>query len=239
MTKVDSPGRSGVEQATLSEEETDKLDLAVRRGLEDTRELDTQVVVQKLLDYRAEIAQAAEIAKAEFDSTFDGMAPQSGSFGLDTIHQGYFGWNSWDNLPTLSAGSTQTWLDNSVPDNLSGSGGVNNPLTVGEPAVHVIMAVGSYAQSPKISRLSWRLNDQPRPAISTDFAFQNTDLRMKWLDTPVVLKEDDDLFAQVYADEDGQDAPYLFGLSFVQAKDMRELQPSEMAGTDTSNIVVE
>ena len=239
MPKVDSPARSGVERATLSEDEVNKLDLAVKRGLEDVRALDTQTVVQKLLDYRAEIKEAAEIAKAEFDQTFDGMSPQSGNFGLDTIHQGYFGWNSWDNLPTLSAGSTQTWLDNSVPDNVNGSGGVNNPLSVGEPAVHIITAIGSYAQSPKISRVRWRLNDQPRPAVSTDHVFQNTDLRMKWLDTPIVVKEDDDIYAEVYSDEDGEDAPYLFGLSFIQAKSLRELDPANMAGTDTSNIVVE
>lgn len=239
MPKVDSPGRSGVERATLSDDEINKLDLAVKRGLEDTRALDTQTVVQKLLDYRAEIKEAAEIAKAEFDQTFDGMSPQSGNFGIDTIHQGYFGWDSWDNLPSLTAGSTQTWLDNGVPDNLGGGGGVNNPLTIGEPAVHVITAIGSYAQSPKISRVRWRLNDQPRPAVSTDASFRNTDLQLKWLDTPIVVKSDDDVFAEVYADADGEDAPYLQGLSFIQAKDLRTLDPANMAGTDNSNIVVE
>lgn len=239
MPKVDSPGRSGVERATLSEDEVSKLNLAVERGLEDTRALDTQTVVQKLIDYKSEIQHAAEIAKAEFDQSFDGMAPQSGSFGIDTIHQGYFGWDSWDNLPELTAGDTQTWLDNSVPDNVNGTGGVSGPITVGEPAVHIVLAVGSYHQSPKISRLMWRLNDQPRPAISTDFNFRNTDLRMKWLDTPVVLKPDDDVYAEVYADEGGADAPYLFGVSFLGSKEMRALDPAEMAGSDPSNIVVE
>lgn len=239
MPKVDSPARNGVERAELSEEEKDKLNLAVSRGLEDTRSLDTQTVVQKLLDYTEEIREAAEIAKAQFDQQFDGLAPTSGSFGLDHIHSGYFGYDSWDNIPDLTAGDTQVWLDNSVPDNVSGSGGVDNPLSVGENAVHLVCGIGTYAQSPKVTRLNWRLNDQPRPSITTEQNFRNTDLRVKWLDTPVVLKEDDDVYAQVYADKDGSDAPYMIGLSFVEAKEMRTLDPAQMAGTDSNNIVVE
>lgn len=239
MPKVDSPARNGVERATLSDSEKEKLNLAVSRGFEDTRSLDTQTVVQKLLDYREEIREAAEIAKAQFDQTFDGSAPTSGNFGIDSIHSGYFGWDSWDNLGSLTAGETAVWLDNSVPDNLSGAGGVDGPLTVGEPATHLICGIGSHAESPKVTRLNWRLNDQPRPSISTEQNFRNTDLRVKWLDTPVVLKEDDDIFAQVYADQDGEDAIYPVGFSFVKSKDMRTLDPEQMAGTDKSNIVVE
>lgn len=239
MPKVDSPARNGIERAELSEEEKSKLNLAVSRGLEDTRALDTQTVVQKLLDYTEEIREAAEIAKAQYDQSFDGLAPTSGSFGLDTIHSGYFGYDSWDNLPELTAGETQVWLDNSVPDNLDGVGGVEGPASVGEKAVHLVCGVGSYAESPKISRMNWRLNDQPRPSITTEQFFRNTDLRVKWLDTPIVLKEDDDVYAEVYADQGGMDAPYLVGLSFLKSKPMRILDPVQMAGTDSNNIVSE
>jgi len=239
MPKVDSPSRNGVERAELSEDEADKLNLALSRGFEDTRSLDTQVIVQKLLDYSAEIQEAAEIAKAQFDQTFDGQAPTSGNFGIDQIHAGYFGYDSWDNLPDVTAGAVQTWLDNSVPDNLGGTGGIDGPLTVGDPAVHVICGIGTYAQSPKVSRVRWRLNDQPRPSISTEQNFRNTDLRIKWLDTAIVLKADDDVFAELLADQDGSEAPYLVGFSFVRSKDMRELDPAEMAGSDSSNIVRE
>jgi len=239
MPKVDSPSRNGVERAQLSDEEKRKLNLAVSRGFEDTRSLDTQVIVQKLMDYKEELREAAEIAKAQFDQTFDGQAPTSGNFGVDQIHAGYFGYDSWDNVPDVTAGNTQTWLDNSVPDNLGGSGGVDSPLTIGDPAVHIICGIGTYAQSPKVTRLRWRLNDQPRPSISTEQNFRNTDLRIKWLDTPIVIKSDDDVYAELYADQDGSEAPYLVGFSFVRSKDMRELDPANMAGTDPSNIVRE
>ena len=239
MPKVDSPSRNGVERATLSQDEKDKLNLAVSRGFEDTRSLDTQVIVQKLLDYSEEIREAAEIAKAQFDQTFDGQSPTSGNFGVDHIHAGYFGYDSWDNLPDVSAGQVQAWLDNSVPDNLDGVGGIEGPATVGEPAVHIICGVGTRAESPKITRLNWRLNDQPRPSVTTEDSFRNTDLRIKWLDTPIVIKKDDDIFAQVYADQSGAEAPYLVGFSFVRSKDMRTLDPAEMAGTESSDIVRE
>lgn len=239
MPKVDSPSRNGVERAQLSQEEKEKLNLAVQRGFEDTRALDTQTIVQKLLDYTEEVREAAEIAKAQFDQTFDGQSPTSGNFGIDHIHSGYFGYDSWDNIPDLTAGDTQVWLDNSVPDNLTGAGGATNPATVGDPAVHLICGIGSYAESPKISRMNWRLNDQPRPSVTTEQNFRNTDLRVKWLDTPIVLKADDDVFAELYADQSGSDAPYLVGFSFVRSKDMRTLDPEQMAGADPSNIVRE
>lgn len=239
MPKVEAPGQSGLEMDQLSESEVETLNLAVSRGFEDTRTLDTQTFVQKLLDYKDEIRQAAEVAKAQFDAEFDGMMPQSGKFGIDLIHPGYFGYYDWDNIPTLSADSTQTWIDNSVPDTMSGSGGVNNPATVGENAVHLICGVGTYAKSPKITRLNWRLNDQPRPAINVDYNWRETDMRIKWLDTPVVLKEDDDVFAQVYANEDGADAPFLVGPSFLESKEMRILDADSMQGTGSSNIIVE
>lgn len=246
MPQVDSPAQNGVERATLSDSEEDILELSVQRGFEDTRELDTQVKVQKLLDYSEELLESAEIAKAQLDRTFDGMSPSSGNFGVDEIHSGYFGWNSWHNLPEFEEDDddgieepVQDWIDNSAPDNLDGSGGVDGPATIGDNAVHLICGVGSFSDDPVISRINWRLNDQPRPAINTEYAFKETDLQIKWLDTPVVLKDSDDIYAQVYADEPGKDAPYLVGFSFLEHKDMRYLEPEQMAGESDSNIVVE
>lgn len=246
MPAIDSPAQNGVERATLSDSEEDLLKLAVQRGFEDTRELDTQVKVQKLLDYSEELFESAEIAKAQLDRTFDGMSPSSGNFGIDEIHSGYFGWNSWYNLPEFEEGEdgyveepVQDWIDNAAPDNLDGVGGVEGPATVGENVVHLITGVGSLAEDPVISRINWRLNDQPRPAINTEYAFKETDLQIKWLDTPVVLKDSDDIYAQVYADEAGYDAPYLVGFSFIEHKDYRILDPAQMAGESDSNIIVE
>lgn len=239
MPKVDTPAKTGLKEADLSSDEMTALDRAFDRSLEDVRALGTQVLLTKIQEYQAEIQQTARVAKATFNKQFDGANPQSGAFGLDRIFSGYFGYDSWDNCPDAVAGSTQTWLDNATPDNLSGSGGVNNPLTVGEPAVHLVLGVGSYAQSPKATRVKFRLNDQPRTAVSTEAEFRNTDLRAKFFDTPILLKDDDDVFAEFYSDQDGNEALYPIGVSFVEAKDFRELDPANMAGTSTDNIVVQ
>lgn len=239
MPKVDSPGRTGLSQSPLSDSESSQLSLYFERGAEDVRELDTEVLLQKIQEYQNEITQAASVAKSEFSKEFDGFQPQSGSFGISPIRSGYFGYDSWDNCPDATAGEVTTWLDNSTPDNLSGTGGVNNPLTVGEPVVHLILGFASYAQSPKAEAIKLRLNDQPRTAVEVERAFRNTDLRHQFLDTPILLKDDDDVYGEFYATEDGSEALRPVGVTFIEAKDARELDPAEMAGADSSNIVVE
>jgi hypothetical protein len=239
MPKVDSPGQSGLKESPLGSNETAMLEMFFERGLEDVRELDTEVILHKMQEYREEIAQTARVAKATFNKNFDGFQPQSGAFGVSPIRAGYFGYDSWDNCPDATEGEVTTWFDDAQPDNLNGSGGVNNPLSVGEPIVHVILGVGSYAQSPKAEALRFRLNDQPRTSIELERNFRNTDLRMQFLDTPILLKDDDDVFAEYYASATGNEALYPIGLSFIEAKDYREIDPANMAGTDQSNIVVE
>lgn len=239
MPKVDSPGQTGVSESPLGSGEASKLDLFFERGLEDVRELDTEVVLHKIQEYRDEITQAARVAKSEFKKDFDGFQPQSGAYGVSPIRAGYFGYDSWDNCPDAVEGDVTTWIDNATPDNLNGSGGVNGPLTVGEPVVHLLLGVGSYAQSPKAEAVRLRLNDQPRTAIETERNFRNTDLRMQFLDTPVMLKNDDDVYAEFYSSASGDEALYPIGITFIEAKDYREIDPAEMAGVDNSNIVVE
>jgi len=239
MPKVDSPGRAGLSQSPLSDSESSQLSLYFERGLEDVRELDTEVLLQKIQEYQNEIQQAASVAKATFNKEFDGSQPKSGSFGVSPIRSGYFGYDSWDDCPDATDGEVTTWLDNSVPTNLGGTGGVNNPLTVGEPVVHLILGFASYAQSPKAESIRLRLNDQPRTAIEVERAFRNTDLRHQFLDTPILLKDDDDVFAEFYATGDGSEALRPVGVTFIEAKDYRELDPANMAGTNADNIVVE
>jgi len=239
MPKVDAPGKTGLSQSPLSEDEMKSLDLYYSRGLQDLRTLDTRVTLNAIRKYRDEVKTAAQVAKANFEQEFDGQQPKSGSFGVSRIRSGYFGYDSWDDCPDATAGETTTWLDNATPTNLNGAGGVANPLTVGEPAVHIIVGFGSYEQSPKAEAIKLRLNDQPRTATPVGYEFRNTDVRAKLLQTPVLVREDDDIFAEYYADADGSESLYPIGLTFIQAKDQREADPEQMAGSDTSNIVVE
>lgn len=238
MPKVDTPAQSGLDRNQLNSDEESALKVALQRSLDDTRTDGQSVMRRKYQEYEPYIKQAAEVAKARFDKEFDGTQPVSGKFGLDTIHSGYFGWDSWDNLGSVTAGTVATWLDGDTPDNLnSGNGGENDPMKVGKSAVHLVFGIGSRAASPKTSRVRFRLNDQPRPAISTEDAFRNTDLRVKWLDTPIILKEEDQVYAELFPFADGEEALYPVGVSFVEQQDMREIDPANMAGTDANSVV--
>lgn len=239
MPKVDTPGDTGLSMAELSQAESQQLSLFFNRGLRDYRTEGNGRLRQFIEQYRGEIEQAAQVAKATFNQEFDGHQPQSGSFGVSHLRAGYFGYDSWDNCPNATEGSVTTWLDNSVPDNLGGTGGQSNPLTVGEPVVHLIVGFATYEESPKAESIKLRLNDQPRTSISVGEQFRKTDLRYAPLSTPILLKDDDDVYAEFYADADGSEALYPVGVTFIQAKDYRELDPANMAGTDDDNIVVE
>jgi hypothetical protein len=66
---------------------------------------------------------------------------------------------------------------------------------------------------------------------------------VSWIDTPVILQPDDDYAARVYAGgengESYEDALYPVGVSFIEARSGRELDPAQMAGQSEQNIVVQ
>lgn len=242
MPKISSTQESGIERQTLADREKQKLQTSFERGFEDTRTLDTEVLVEKLMEYRSEIEFAAEAAKEKLSGEFDGQAPTSGNYGIDLIHPGYFGYDDWDSLPDPAAAGEADWLDSHTPDNLASGSGENSfgdPLGVGNAAVHLVLGVGSYSPDPVATRVKFELNDQPQAAINTEQAFRNTDLRVKWLDTPMLLRPDDNVSARFYAGSGGTEALYPIGVSFLEARYQRILAPSDMAGTDEANIVVQ
>lgn len=245
MPKAENLGDIGAKRQSLTEDEEDELRKSFQRSLEDTRALDTEVIREKLMEYWDEVMVAAEVAREELNGSFDGQSPTSGNFGIDTIHPGYFGYDDWDDMPTVTGGAVNNWIDSDSPSNLASGdgGGFADPLGIGDPVVHIILGYGSYASDPAVSRLKEEKNDNPMPAVTTEDAFRNTDLRIKWLDTPRVLSPDDDFAVEVYgggeAGTDYEDAVYPIGLTFIEAKAYRILDPADMAGTDQSNVVVE
>lgn len=244
MVKIESSADIGAKQDPLSQDELRRFNRAFERFLEDTRTLDTEVLVEKFTEYGQEILATAEVAKHELQGSFDGQSPSSNSFGMDTVHPGYFGYDDWDDMPTLTGGAANDWIDNDTPTNLAGgAGGFANPLGIGDPVVHVILGFGSYAADPVVSRIKWEKNEEPEAAVTTENNFRNSDLRIQWLDTPFVLQPQDDFAARVFAGGEAgtnyEDAVYPLGISFLEADAYRNLDPANMAGTSNANIVVE
>lgn len=225
----------------LSEEEYNTLRNSFNFSLVDSRSDNTETIDQMMQRYgigtpesMGVIDAVAAAAKKQFNgNNFGGTEPSSSQFGISKIRSGYFGWNDWSNLPTLTAGTDQTWLDASTPDNLSGTSG--QPLKVGQQAVHLIMGLGSYDQSPKITAEQFTFNEQTYPTQYVGDEFRNTDLRVRWLDSPWILEQNDNVNATVYPGLDGDDVPYLVGVTFINNEAARILDPSGMTGQ--TNIV--
>jgi len=246
MPKVSTRSSVDAKTENLSSDEADKLQDSLQRSLEDTRVEDTEVLREKITEYVGEIMLAAEVARADLSGSFDGQSPSSGNFGIDLIHPGYLGYDDWDTMPDVTGGSTFDWLDDNTPDNLNaggGAGGFSDPLKVGDPAVHIILGFGSYASDPVTSRVKEQKNDNPCPAVNTEDMFRNTDLRIKWKDTPVILQPSDTYAVRGYAGgETGTnyaEALYPVGLTFLEADKYRLLDPLDMAGTSDNDVLIE
>ena len=236
MAVISQADQSGYDRESLSSEEENQLRVTLERSLEDTRTEGTTTLRDKVEEYYDEIVFAAEVARAQFDQRFDGQNPASGFFGIDTIHSGYFGYDDWTNTPDAGAddgGTAIAWLDDEAPDHLSGNGGRDHPLRVGEDVVHVILGVGSYEEEPNATRLRFVKNDSPRSAFSTTEYFRNTDLHIQWLNAPIVLADGDDIYSEYLAAEDDSDESlYLKGLTFIKEKTSRVMTPETMAAED-------
>lgn len=248
MVVVSGANQGGLERQELSSDEQSMLDRAYERSLEDTRTDDTETLLEKIREYSAEIRVAAEVAKAQTSKGFGGSMPQSDNeFALTRIDPAYFAMDDWDvafaSGNTLTAGATANWIHEGmdVDDAGTGFGGTGgNGVTIGQDVVHLILGVGTYHPSPKITRVKFTLNDVPRTALPVSEEFRSMDIPIKWLDAPILLSGEDDFLAEVFAGIGGEDVPYLEGVTFIANQEARELDPANLrdtSGTNTEEVV--
>jgi len=249
MPKV-SASEAGVKRAPLGSQKEAELRNTIQNVFEDTRTLDTRVILEKLQEYlgssasNSPILYAAETANDQLNGQFSGQQPTSGNFGVDLIHPHYFGYSDWDSFGGVSGQSEQDWVDAGTPDNLSGNSGFSNPLTVGSEAVHLILGLGDFSESSVLNRWVFQVNKEPNTAVNVQQNMRNTDLQLQFLESPVLLTEDDNFASRLYVGgESGatyQPAPYLFGLSFVESKPLRSITPGDYVGSSVEgNILVD
>jgi len=225
-----------VETQSLTGPEQSRLQGVYERLLEDTRTEGTNTLVQKLMEYQGEIEFGAQVAKAQFQQNLGGGSTTTGQFAVSHIDPGFFGWDDWDNAQDAAADSVNTWLDSAEPDNLSGTG--DEPLIIGEDAVHVVVGLATYEPSPKENKYKFEVNREPKTVIRVDDAWRETDLQIKWLDSAYVLNEDTEVFAERYSPVAGSSSPRLVGVSFIEGKAARRINPDNYTGTQTANNIV-
>jgi len=190
----------------------------------------------------AEIVFAAGAAKKAFnDAKLAGeLSKNPGTFIPRRINSGFFGYDSWWNMPSLTAGQLNYWIDDTTPDNLSDSG--YNEITVGRPAVHLILYVRSYAKSPSVEIIEFTKNGSKLPAVDTTEEFYGSELKIKELDTPILLvggTQNDKFKARVFTGYGTSDVLALCGVSFLTRKAASIYDPAEMAGSSIEYIVMQ
>lgn len=234
--QVTSAGESGYDRQELSSPEEDLLRTTVDRKFRDVRFTGEPVFLDKLKEYMDEVMFTAEVARAQFDSKFDGGTPRASHFGIDGIHPNYFAYTTWSNVPdsgSSDAGTELTWIDDSVVDNLSGSGGRSNPLVVGEDIVHLILGVELAGTTFNATKVKFVKNDSPRPSVSTFSNSASTAFNATFFDSPIVLAEDDEIYGSYvpYANSASTEIRPL-GVSFLRARPMRGISETDIDDED-------
>lgn len=235
MAKIETQAEYDITGVTLNSSEKERLDAVIEKyfklfGREKNRNI--------LSTYKAHIRTACKIAKDEFNGQFNGEDPDSG-FGISITKPGYFGWNTWDNMGSgLSSGSNDL-IDAGSSDNLSGSTGAGNPMTIGDPVFHLIIGYGSYAESPKLTSFYKEIRKEPGTNVDVERHFRDSELRLRLMSFPYLLAPSDKFYLEGWSDVAGDDIPYLFGVSFLEYDKLQLMDPVDMAGTDDSNIAVQ
>jgi len=227
-----------VDTAVLTDGEEKALRKAFSRSLEDTRSLDTETVVEKFREYMTEVEFAASVAKAQMDQQIGGQITTPNKVAITQVEPEYFGYQDWDNIPDATADTVTTWLDSSTPDELGGTGG--EPVKVGDEAVHLVLGMGTYSSDEKARSFSFNVDRSLKTAVKAEAAFRNTDLMIQWLDQPFLLYEDREIFGEFYSPFAGSTAFYPVGISFIDGKKARNIEPGTFYGTSVSgNVLVE
>ena len=223
----------------LNDEEQKTLDRVINRAFvlhQSEREL-ADIYVK----HKDEIFFAAAVAKNAFDGAkLSGeLSTNPNTFIPRKINAGFFGYDSWWKMPSLTAGQLNNWIDDTTPTHLGGSN--NEPMKVGKPAVHLILYVRSYSKSPSVELLKITKNDTTLPAVDTTEEFYGTDLKIKELDTPILLvggSQNDEFKVQVFTGYGTSDVLALGGISFLTQAAARIYDPVDMAGTSMEYIAV-
>lgn len=227
-----------IDTESLANNEQSVLDMAFQRSLEDTRALDTETIVEKFREYRNEIEFAASVAKAQMDQQIGGQITTPNKVAVTKIEPEYFGYDDWDNVPDASADTTSIWLDSDVPDNVTGSGG--EPAIVGDEAVHLILGMGTYSENEHARSFLYQLDRNLKTAVKAEDAFRNTDLMIQWMDQPFLLYEDREVYGEFYSAFAGDTAFRPVGVSFIDGKKARNVDPDTFTGTQVAgNVLVE
>jgi len=223
----------GLEYETLNDDELEKFGRSFERQFvlsEKYRE-----VADILNRHRAEILMGCMVATKQFASRFDGERPEAGKFGMVEIRAGFFGMDDWEDEGSVTGGSVQNWI-HAGQTNMGGTAG--NAVKMGKNAVHVIVAIGDYADDPQIESIQFTIDGKPKPGIYVKRAHKFSDYVTKELDVAFILKYKTTILGKIFQRSTAVSTPFLIGASFIPENILREyVDPASLPGA-TNDVVL-
>lgn len=179
--------------------------------------------------YKAEILAALQIVKRDFDNkAFGGDRPRSGEFSMEIMGARHWAQDTWD-LTGLTGGAEADWLHSGLTI-LGGTNG--NAIKIGEAIGHIILAIGDHSPSPKLAAAKFTHNGAEKVAIELEYHHRNAERAMRPLSKPLLVRPEDTFLATFFPGASGTSSPYLFGVSFLEEREAREIDPANQVNSD-------
>jgi len=172
--------------------------------------------------HKREIQLAAEIAAQIFDQKLGGEFPQSNQFQMTNIDSFHLAMDDWD-IATMTAGAMANWIHSGLTI-LAGTAG--NAIQFGESLALCVIGIGSLAQSPGINGVELTIDAKKKTRVNTAQAFRASQMKIKELDTAIILRSPQTFLAKIFPGASVADSPYLLGAAFIKENYAREGDPA-------------
>lgn len=174
--------------------------------------------------HQTESLVGAMVAKAQMNSSIDGEQPASNQIGgpllIRAAHLG-IGSATTASPPVVTAEDWDVSVGTAFAEtNWIHSGGLLNgtagdAIRVGQNMVFVIYGVASLVSSPVIESIRFTIDAKPKANIYVGDMFRSSNLKIKELDTGLLLKQNTTILGTYFPTATGTDAPQVLGVVFI------------------------
>lgn len=191
--------------------------------------LKERAVVDLFMNHYEYLLQSAEVAKANFKSSFDGMNAGSGEFGWTLIRPehllgkasaaGAINTITWKKTVTTSALNSATngwvdWIGTSTSSN-----------QVHKEALPVIIGLGNYSNAPKSSAVKVETDERKYPVWYLETMKHSNGLNVFDIAKPFKVLPEGKIYVQAKYDVSGIDELHPLGITFAKGTYLLEKNP--------------
>lgn len=183
-----------------------------------------------------EIILGAMQMKEQTTKNYGGSRPPPGTFGMIPIRAGFFGYDDWDELGSITGGATANWIHSGTTI-LGGTAG--NAVRIGANASHVIIGISDDHPTPSLEMVRFVVDGDTKPIILTGFATLSgrADLALTELDKAFLWKKGNTVLGIIFQRPTKVTIPRLWGASFITEDQLRTPDPADLDGT-TPDVII-